>query len=55
MNLKEYQRLQVGFFESKARVNSFGGILISTIIVGFALIIITIFASFALLVKNIIK
>jgi len=55
MNLKECQRLQIGCFESKLSVNSFGGILISTIIVGFALIIITIFASFALLVKNIIE
>ena len=55
MHLKEYQRLQVGYFESKENVNSFGGILISTIIVGVALIIITIFASFALLGKYIIK
>lgn len=55
MNLKERQRLQVSRCESAASINSFGGILISTIIVGFALIIITIFASFALLDKNIIK
>jgi hypothetical protein len=55
MNLKECQRLQVSRLEPGASVSSFGGILISTVIMGFALIIITIFASFALLDKNLIK
>jgi hypothetical protein len=55
MNLQEYQRLQVSRWDSRVSVSSFGSILISTIIVGFALIMITIFASFALLIKNIIK
>jgi hypothetical protein len=51
MNLKECQRLQVCRFKSGASVSSVAGILVSTIIVGFALVIITVFASFALLVK----
>ena len=55
MNLKEYQRLHVSRFEPNADVSSFGGILLSTIIVGFALIVIAIFASFALLNNNFIK
>jgi hypothetical protein len=55
MNPQECQRLQVGRCESGARVSSFGGILVSTIIMGFALLIITIFASFTLLDKNLIK
>jgi hypothetical protein len=55
MDLKEYQRLQVNRFETRASVSSFGGVLISTMIMGLALIIITIFASFALLNKNLIK
>jgi hypothetical protein len=55
MNLKEYQGLQVSRLEPRGNVSSFGGILISTIIMGFALLIITIFASFALLDKNLIK
>jgi hypothetical protein len=55
MNPQECRRLQVGRGESGAIVSSFGGILVSTIIMGFALIIITIFASFTLLDKNIIK
>ncbi len=55
MNLKEYQRLQVSRFESRAGVSGFGGILLSTLIVGFALIVITIFASFALLDRNLLK
>ena len=49
MNLKEGQRLQVSRFESGASFSSFGGILISTIIVGLALVIITIIALF---IKN---
>jgi hypothetical protein len=55
MNLKECQRLQVSRLEPGASVSSFGGILISTVIMGFALIIITILASFALLDKILIK
>jgi hypothetical protein len=55
MNLQEYQRLHVSRWESGVSVSSFGNILISTIILGFALIMITIFASFALLIKNFIK
>jgi hypothetical protein len=55
MNLKEFQQLQVTRFEPKAEVSSFGGILISAFIVGFALIIITIIASFSLFSKNIFK
>jgi hypothetical protein len=55
MNLQEYQRLQVSRWDSGVTVSSFGSILISTIIVGVALVMITIFASFALLIKNIIK
>jgi len=55
MNLKACQRLQVSRFESGAEVNSFGGVLISTMIVGFALIIITVFASFSLLGKYPLK
>jgi hypothetical protein len=51
MNLKECQRLQVCRFKSGTSVSSVAGILVSTIIVGFALVIITVFASFALLVK----
>jgi hypothetical protein len=55
MNLKECQRLQVSRSEPGGSVSSFGGILISTIIMGFALIIITIFASFTVLDKTLIK
>jgi hypothetical protein len=55
MNLKECQRLQVRRLEPGGSVSSFGGIFISSIIMGFALIIITIFASFTLLDKNVIK
>jgi len=55
MNLKQCQRFQVSGFEPGGSVSSFGGVLISTIIMGFVLIIITIFASFALLDKNLIK
>jgi hypothetical protein len=55
MNLKEYQRLHVSRFEPKTEVSSFGAVLISAFIVGFALIIITIFASFALFNKLLIK
>ena len=55
MNLQKFQGLQVSRWDSRVSVSSFGNILISAIIVGFALIMITIFASFALLIKNIIK
>ncbi len=55
MNLTEYQRFQVSRFEPRAGVDSFGGIILSTIIVGFALIVIAIFASFSLFDKNFIK
>jgi hypothetical protein len=55
MNLTEYQRLQLNRFEPGAGVNSFGGILLSTLIVGFALIVIAIFASFSLCGKIRIK
>jgi len=55
MDLKECQRLQVSRSEPGGSVSSFGSIFISTIIMGFALIIITIFASFALFDKNLIK
>jgi hypothetical protein len=55
MEIKEMQRLQVGHLASGADASNFGSVLISTIIVGFALIIIGIFASFALLIKNTIK
>jgi hypothetical protein len=55
MNLQEFQSLQMSRWDSRVSVSSFGNILISTIIVGFALIMITIFASFSLLIKNIIK
>jgi len=55
MNLSECQRLQVSRCESGVRAISFGGILISTMIVGFALIMITIYASFACFFKNFIK
>jgi hypothetical protein len=55
MNLREYQRLQVSRGEPGASVSSFGGMIISTVIMGFALIIITIFASLTLLDKNLIK
>ena len=43
MNLKERQGLQVGRSDPGGSVSSFGGILISTIIMGFTLLIITIF------------
>ena len=52
MNLKACQGLQFSRSESGARVSSFGGMLISTMIVGFALIIITILA--ILLLKKIL-
>ncbi len=55
MNHLELQRLQVGRCEFGGGVSSFGSMLVSTIIMGFALIIITIIASFALLDKNLIK
>ncbi|MGA9754869.1 MAG: hypothetical protein WBV23_06970 [Desulfobaccales bacterium] len=55
MNLQEVRRIQVGHSLPEACVSNFGSVLISAIIVGFALIIITIFASFELLVKNSIK
>jgi hypothetical protein len=55
MNLKEYQRLHVSRFEPRAGVSSFGGILLSTIIMGFALIVISIFASCELLNINYFK
>ena len=55
MNPKECQGLPVSRGESGANVSSFGGVLISTLIMGFALVIITIFASFTLLGKNLIK
>ena len=55
MNLKERQGLQVSRSEPGGSVSSFGGILISTLIMGFALLIITIFASLTLLDKNLIK
>ncbi len=55
MNPPEWQRLQVGRWESGVKVSSFGSILVSTIIMGFALIIITVIASFTLLDKNLIK
>jgi hypothetical protein len=51
MNPKECQGLQVCRFKSEASVSSVAGILVSTIIVGFALVFITVFASFAFLVK----
>jgi len=55
MNLTEYQRFHVSRFEPRAGVDSFGGIILSTLIVGFALIVIAIFASFSLFNKNFIK
>jgi hypothetical protein len=55
MNLQEYQRFHVNRFEANADVSSFGGILLSTIIVGFALIVIAIYASFSLFDKNFVK
>ena len=55
MHLKEGQKLQVRRFESGARVSGLGTLLISTIIMGFALIIITTVASVLLLIKNLIK
>jgi hypothetical protein len=55
MNPKECQRLPVSRCESGANVSSFGDVLISTVIMGFALAIITVFASFTLLGKNLIK
>jgi len=55
VNLPESQRLHVSRCESGVSVISFGGILISTMIVGFALIMITIYASFALFIKNLVK
>jgi hypothetical protein len=55
MNPQEYQSLQVSRWDSRVSVSSFGNVLISAIIVGFALLMITIFASFALITKNIIK
>ena len=55
MNPKECQRLPVSCCESGANVSSFGGVLISTMIMGFALVIITVFASFTLIGKNLIK
>jgi hypothetical protein len=55
MNLKGYQSFQVSRFEPNAVVSSFGGILLSTIIVGFALILIAIYASFSLFDKNYLK
>ena len=55
MNLTEYQRFHVSRFEPKAGVNSFGGIILSTIIVGFALIVVAIFASCSLFGKNFMK
>jgi hypothetical protein len=55
MNLKECQRFSVSRFEPRAGASSFGGILLSVVIMGIALIVITIFASFALFDKNLIK
>jgi hypothetical protein len=55
MNLKEYQSLQGIHFEPVARESSLGGVLFSAFIVGFALIIITIYASFTLCNKLLIK
>jgi hypothetical protein len=52
MNLTEYQRLQLSRFEPRAGASSFGGVLLSTIIVGCALIVIAIFASFSLFGKK---
>jgi hypothetical protein len=55
MNPQEIRRFQVGHSIPEACVSNFGGVLVSTIIVGFALIIISIFASFELLIKNSVK
>ena len=55
MNPQEIHRIKVGHSLPEACVSNFGSVLVSTIIVGFALVIITIFASFALLIKNSIK
>jgi hypothetical protein len=55
MNLKACQGLQFSRFASGPGVSGLAGMLISTMIVGLALIIITILASFSLLSKNLIK
>jgi hypothetical protein len=55
MDLKVCQGLHVRRFASGAGVSSFGGMLLSTMIVGLALIIITILASFSLIGKQLIK
>jgi hypothetical protein len=55
MKLKACQKLHINFLEPEAEVNGLGGIIISTLIVGFALIIITIIASFTFIGKLFIK
>jgi hypothetical protein len=55
MNPNEGQRLPVRRGEARAKASSFGGVLISTLIMGFALVMITVFASLILLGKNLIK
>jgi hypothetical protein len=55
MNLEKCQRLQVYHYKPEAGISSVAGILISTIIMGFALVIITVYASIALLVNHNIK
>jgi hypothetical protein len=55
MHLKECQRFYLSRSESRARVSGLGSILISTVIMGLALLIITTFASVALLFKQFIK
>jgi hypothetical protein len=55
MNPNKGQRLPVRRGESRAEVSSFGGVLISTLVMGFALAMITVFASLTLLGKNLLK
>jgi len=52
MNPQEIRRIQGDNSRPEAFVSSFGSVLFSSFIVGFALIIISIFASFEFLIKN---
>jgi hypothetical protein len=55
MNPKACQGLRASRGEARAQVSSVGDVLLSTMIMGCALLVITVLASWALLVKNLIK